>query len=124
MELLVLLPPSACFQSPDQLLVKRGVEDIEDICQRSVNDLVVVRQAVELVGCKVQVNSVAFTHTVDYWKSAKIQITTEYAILCNWAGFEPVCISVGVIASSLEVLATHKASIDVDPDEIEIFEVQ
>ena len=66
MELLVLLPPSACFQSPDQLLVEGGVEDIEDICQRSVNDLVVVRQAVELVGCQVQVNSVAFTHTVDY----------------------------------------------------------
>ena len=37
---------------------------------------------------------------------------------------QPVCISVGVIASSLEVLATNKASIDVDPDEIEIFEVQ
>ena len=71
----MLLLPGACFESPDQLLVEGGVEDIEDICQGSVNNLVVVGQAVELVGCQVQVNSVAFTHTVDYRKSAKIQIT-------------------------------------------------
>ena len=28
---------------------------------------------------------------------------------------QPVCISVGVIASPLEVLATNQASVDIDP---------
>ena len=64
--MLLLNLPGACFESPDQLLVEGGVEDIEDIRQGSVNNLVVVRQTVKLVGCQVQVNSVAFTHTVDY----------------------------------------------------------
>ena len=105
-----MLVPGACFESPDQLLVKGGVEDIEDISQGSVNHLVVVWQAVKLVGCQVQINSVPFTHTVDYGMSAKLKKCYPFL-------FEPVCISVGVIASSLEILPTNKASIDVDPDE-------
>ena len=104
-----MLSPGACFESPDQLLVKGGVEDVEDVREGSINHLIVVGQAVELVRCQVQVNTVAFAHTEDCLKSRHNSENVSYEI-------EPVCIGMGVIASSLEVLAANKASVDIDSD--------
>ena len=44
------LSPGARLQPSDQLLVKGWIENIEDVGQGGVDDLVVVWQAVELVG--------------------------------------------------------------------------
>ena len=50
--------PGACFEPPDQLLVKGGVEDVEDVVEAGVDDLVVVREAVELVGPQIEEHAV------------------------------------------------------------------
>ena len=59
------LSPGARLQPSDQLLVKGWIENIEDVGQGGVDDLVVVWQAVELVGGQVQEHPMAFTHTED-----------------------------------------------------------
>ena len=59
------LSPGARLQPSDQLLVKGWIENIEDVGQGGVDDLIVVWQAVELVGGQVQEYPMAFTHTED-----------------------------------------------------------
>ena len=56
--------PGWGLQLLDKVLAKGRVQHVQDVPEGCVDDLVVVRKAVELVRLKVEINSVPFTHTM------------------------------------------------------------